>query len=50
MTMEIITKRFLLRDFVQEDESAFLAYHADPRYAEFCLPEEVTPDFSHHLF
>jgi ribosomal-protein-alanine N-acetyltransferase len=48
--MEIITKRFLLRDFVQEDESAFLAYHADPRYAEFCLPEEVTPDFTHQLF
>jgi RimJ/RimL family protein N-acetyltransferase len=48
--MEILTKRFLLRDFVQEDESAFLAYHADPRYAEFCSPEEVTPDFTHELF
>mgnify|MGYP004490982259 CR=1 FL=1 len=48
--MEIITKRFLLRDFVQEDEPAFLAYHADPRYAEFCPPEEVTPDFTHELF
>jgi ribosomal-protein-alanine N-acetyltransferase len=50
MAMEIITKQFLLRDFVQEDESAFLAYHADPRYAEFCSPEEVTPDFIHQLF
>ncbi|HEY9620261.1 MAG TPA: GNAT family N-acetyltransferase [Crinalium sp.] len=48
--MEIITKRFLLRDFVQEDEPAFLAYHADPRYAEFCSPEEVAPDFTHQLF
>jgi RimJ/RimL family protein N-acetyltransferase len=48
--MEIITKRFLLRDFVQEDEPAFLAYHADPRYAEFCSPEEVTLDFTHQLF
>ncbi|MBN8564195.1 MAG: GNAT family N-acetyltransferase [Leptolyngbya sp. UWPOB_LEPTO1] len=48
--MEIITKRFLLRDFVQEDEPAFLAYHADPRYAEFCSPEEVTPDFTDQLF
>jgi [ribosomal protein S5]-alanine N-acetyltransferase len=48
--MEIITKRFLLRDFVQADELAFLAYHADPRYAEFCSPEEVTPDFTHQLF
>ncbi len=48
--MEIITKRFLLRDFIQEDEPAFLAYHADPRYAEFCSPEEVTPVFTHQLF
>ncbi len=50
MAMEIITKRFLLRDFVQEDEPAFLTYHADPRYAEFCSPKEVTPDFTHQLF
>ncbi|GAB4384500.1 MAG: GNAT family N-acetyltransferase [Elainellaceae cyanobacterium] len=48
--MEIITKRFLLRDFVQEDEPAFLAYHNDPRYAEFCSSEEVTPGFTHELF
>lgn len=48
--MEILTKRFLLRDFVQEDASAFFAYHADPRYAEFCSPEEVTPGFTHQLF
>ncbi len=48
--MEIITKRFLLRDFVQEDEPAFLLYHTDPRYAEFCSPEEVTPDFTRQLF
>jgi RimJ/RimL family protein N-acetyltransferase len=47
--VEIITKRFLLHDFVQEDEPAFLAYHADPRYAEFCSPEEVSPDFTHQL-
>lgn len=47
--MEIITKRFLLRDFVQEDEPAFLAYHADPRYAEFCSSEEVTPEFTRQL-
>jgi len=48
--VEIITKRFLLRDFIQEDEPAFLAYHADPRYAEFCSPEEVALDFTHQLF
>ncbi|KAM3094387.1 GNAT family N-acetyltransferase [Phormidesmis sp. 146-12] len=47
--MEITTKRFLLRDFVQEDEPAFLAYHSDPRYAEFCSSEEVSPDFTHQL-
>lgn len=49
MAMEITTKRFLLRDFVHEDGPAFLAYHIDPRYAEFCSPEEVTPDFTHQL-
>lgn len=48
--MEIITKRFLLRDFVEKDESAFLAYHADPRYAEFCSLEETTLEFNHKLF
>ncbi len=42
--MEIITNRFLLREFTFEDEPAFLAYHADPRYAEFCEPEAVNPD------
>jgi [ribosomal protein S5]-alanine N-acetyltransferase len=47
--VEIITKRFFLRDFVQEDEPAFLAYHADPRYAEFCSTEEVTSEFTHDL-
>jgi len=41
--MEIVTKRFLLRDFTPEDAPAFLAYHAEPRYAEFCAPEDVTP-------
>ncbi|MBD1997873.1 GNAT family N-acetyltransferase [Oculatella sp. FACHB-28] len=48
--MEIITKRFILRDFVQEDEPAFLAYHAEPRYAEFCSAEESTPEFIQELF
>ncbi|MGE5656270.1 MAG: GNAT family N-acetyltransferase [Actinomycetota bacterium] len=47
--MEIITKRFLLRDFTREDEPAFFAYHAEPRYAEFCAPEEVTPSFTRKL-
>lgn len=47
--MEIITKRFLLREFTEEDEPAFIAYHADPRYAEFCAPEEVTPHHAREL-
>ncbi|MDZ7957270.1 MAG: GNAT family N-acetyltransferase [Aulosira sp. DedQUE10] len=47
--MEILTKRFLLRDFIKEDEPSFFAYHADPRYAEFCTPEEVAPSHTHEL-
>jgi len=47
--MEIITKRFLLRDFTAEDEPEFFAYHSDPRYAEFCSPEEVTPEHTRKL-
>ena len=43
-SMEIITKRFLIRDFTQGDKSALLAYHSDPRYAEFCSPEEVSSE------
>jgi [ribosomal protein S5]-alanine N-acetyltransferase len=42
--MEITTKRFLLRDFTEEDEPAFLAYQSEPRYAQFCAPEEVGVD------
>lgn len=49
LTMEIITNRFLLREFTEEDEPAFLAYHADPRYAEFCAPEDVGPDHTREL-
>ncbi|MBD2211198.1 GNAT family N-acetyltransferase [Calothrix sp. FACHB-156] len=47
--MEIVTKRFLLRDFITEDEPAFFAYHTDPRYAEFCSPEEVAPNYTREL-
>jgi [ribosomal protein S5]-alanine N-acetyltransferase len=47
--MEIITQRFLLRDFIPEDEPPFFAYRADPRYAEFCTAAEVTTSFSHEL-
>lgn len=27
--------------------SAFLAYYDDPGYADFCSPEEASPDFTH---
>jgi [ribosomal protein S5]-alanine N-acetyltransferase len=47
--MEIVTQRFLLRDFIPEDEPEFSAYRADPRYAEFCTAAEVTSSFSHEL-
>lgn len=47
--MEIITKRFLLREFSSDLEPAFLAYHADPRYAEFCEPEFVEPAHTKEL-
>jgi hypothetical protein len=39
--MEITTKRFLLREFTDEDGPAFLAYQSDPRYAQFCAPGMV---------
>ncbi len=47
--MEIVTNRFLLREFTEENEPAFFAYHADPRYAEFWRPEEVEPDHTREL-
>jgi [ribosomal protein S5]-alanine N-acetyltransferase len=47
--MEIITRRFLLREFIDEDESAFLAYQSDSRYAEFHAPQEVGTDHAREL-
>lgn len=38
--MRILTSRLLLRDFVEADRSAFLAYQADPRYRRlYDIPE-----------
>jgi [ribosomal protein S5]-alanine N-acetyltransferase len=48
--MEIITKRFLLREFIEEDEPAFLAYHADPWYADCDAPEAGASDHTRALF
>jgi ribosomal-protein-alanine N-acetyltransferase len=47
--MEISTKRFLLREFTDEDGPAFLAYQSDPRYAQFCGPKEVGVDHAREL-
>ena len=48
--MEIVTPRFLLRDFVEADRPAFLAYHADPRYLAFSGPDEGNPQHAERLF
>ncbi len=48
--MEIITRRFLLRDFTEGDQSAFLAYHADPRYLALYEPEEDEPGHAQGFF
>lgn len=47
--MEIMTERLLLREFTQDDARAFLAYHADPRYAELYAPEDSAPDHAQEL-
>ncbi|MBE9109066.1 GNAT family N-acetyltransferase [Nodosilinea sp. LEGE 07298] len=47
--MKIETRRFLLRDFIPADEAAFLAYHAEPRFAEFCSPAEMSHSFNRNL-
>jgi [ribosomal protein S5]-alanine N-acetyltransferase len=47
--MEFTTKRFLLREFTEDDEPAFLAYQSDPRYAQFYAPEEVGVDHAREL-
>jgi RimJ/RimL family protein N-acetyltransferase len=41
--MQITTRRFLIRDFLEGDGQAFLAYHADHRYRAFSGPEEAEP-------
>jgi ribosomal-protein-alanine N-acetyltransferase len=48
--MEVMTARFLLRDFVPADRPAFLAYQADPRTAAFYGPDEATPEHAARLF
>ena len=45
----ITTKRFLLRDFTQDDAAAFIAYHADPRSLAFYGPDEEAPGHAESL-
>jgi [ribosomal protein S5]-alanine N-acetyltransferase len=47
--MEIVTKRFLLRDFIEDDAPAFEAYHADPRSLEFYGADEAKPGHAQEL-
>lgn len=48
--MEIATKRFLLRDFIESARAPFLAYQDDPRNLTFYNPEESSPDRAVQLF
>lgn len=48
--MEITTRRFQLRDFVEADRPAFLRYQADPRMQEYYGPDEAQPGHAEALF
>ncbi|MBD2114245.1 GNAT family N-acetyltransferase [Nodosilinea sp. FACHB-141] len=48
--MEIVTKRFLLRDFVELDRPSFLNYQADPRSQAFYEPSDATAEQATRLF
>jgi [ribosomal protein S5]-alanine N-acetyltransferase len=47
--MEIVTQRFLLRDFIEDDVPAFEAYHADPRSLEFYGADAAILDHAQEL-
>lgn len=48
--MEIPTRRFVLRDFVEADRPAFLAYQSDPRARAFYGPDEASVGSADGLF
>jgi [ribosomal protein S5]-alanine N-acetyltransferase len=50
LNMEIVTRRFLLRDFVESDRSLFLEYQADPRNQIFYEPSTASPEHATRLF
>ncbi|MCW8127596.1 GNAT family N-acetyltransferase [Microbulbifer halophilus] len=47
--MEVVTRRFLLRDFEPRDTPAFEAYHAAPRSIEFYGDEQSRPEHAREL-
>ena len=47
--MRLTTKRFVLRDFLADDLTAFEAYHADPRSSELYGPEQDNPQLAAEL-
>lgn len=47
--MQLTTKRFVLRDFDNNDLPGFSAYHADPRFRELYGPGENTPEHAAQL-
>jgi ribosomal-protein-alanine N-acetyltransferase len=48
--MEIVSRRFLLRDFTEAERPAFLTYQADPRYLAFSGSDKTGPDDAQRLF
>ncbi|MEH2119779.1 hypothetical protein [Nostoc sp.] len=48
--MEIVTKRFLLRDFIELDRSPFLDYQADSRSQIFYEPSQASGENLTRLF
>jgi ribosomal-protein-alanine N-acetyltransferase len=42
--MELVTKRLILREFIESDWPAVLAYQADPRYLRYYEWTERTPE------
>lgn len=47
--MELVTRRFILRDFGNGDTAAFEAYHNDPRSQEFYGSEQANPEHAREL-
>jgi RimJ/RimL family protein N-acetyltransferase len=48
--MEIVTRRFLLRDFVELDRPSFLDYQSDPRSQTFYKTSNTNPEQATRFF